>query len=200
MLVKNIRYAFTLQYLGGNYSGYQIQKNRRSIQEEVEKAITTVLRERVRIHTAGRTDQGVHAIALVIHFETSHEHLNLHEFIYSVNAILSKDISLIYGSRVPNSFHARFSCISREYIYKIINMPYRPSIDQNAYWVWGELDIESVKKAIFWLIGEKDFTSFAKTNFLKFGQKTIRKIEKINVIQKGAAFFFIIKARAFCTI
>ena len=192
-----MKYAFTLQYSGENYSGYQIQKNENSIQVEVEKAIGIVLREKVRIHSAGRTDQGVHAIGLVFHCETRHGGLDLHRFINCVNGILPKDISIIHGSAVPDSFHARFSCIAREYIYKIIAMPYRPSIEKNAYWVRKELNVGSIKQAAKRLIGKKDFTSFTKTKSLKPDRSAVRRIDKIEIIQRGSLFFFYYKASGF---
>ena len=192
-----MKYALTLQYSGENYSGYQSQKNENSIQTEVEKAIGVILREEVRIHSAGRTDQGVHAVGLVVHFETQHNNLDLHGFIYSVNAILPGDISIIHGAVVPSSFHARFSCIAREYVYKVIVMPYRPSIEKNAYWIREELDIASIRQAASRLIGEKDFTSFTKTNSLRSGKSAIRRIDRIELIQKGSLFFFYYKGSGF---
>ena len=196
--------ALTVQYLGDSYAGYQRQKGLPNIQEEIEKGLYTILREKTPIHAAGRTDTGVHALGQVIHFKLSQKSNNqfksLENLIYSLNSVLPKDISVIYGSHVSHDFHARFSCISREYVYCVANHPFRPAAHPYFYWVRQPLDIKAIKETIPCLLGEKDFAAFTRANHQSTRGSTVRRIDQIKIVQQGLLFFFIIAAQAFFTI
>ena len=193
--------ALTLQYLGGNYVGYQKQKNLPSIQEEVENALYTILGEQICIHAAGRTDTGVHAIGQVIHFLLTPKHIhkitNHKQFIYSLNSVLPKDISITHMAKVPMKFHARFSCIAREYVYRISNHTFKPAAYQNYYWTHKPIDIQAIKQATPYLLGEHDFAAFTKAYYKTIGQNTTRRMDEIRVEKKNFLVFFYYRGSGF---
>ncbi|RME91705.1 MAG: tRNA pseudouridine(38-40) synthase TruA [Candidatus Hydrogenedentota bacterium] len=184
------RYAFTIQYDGSDYHGMQLQNDFVTIQGEIEKALFTILRQNIRIHYAGRTDTGVHAIGQVIHFDIDRE-LELRRFLYSMNSVLPFTISFVHGQEVSPDFHARFSCLAREYIYRISNTPYRTAFSyKRSVWIRFPLNIEAMQEAASYLIGEHDFASFTKEIYVKKGEKTIRRLDAIHITKKGAELYF----------
>ncbi|MCB1145604.1 MAG: tRNA pseudouridine(38-40) synthase TruA [Leptospiraceae bacterium] len=187
----SIRIAFTVQYVGTDFFGFQLQKSERTVQAELEKALALVLRERVRIYCSGRTDTGVHALAQVVHLETTNHDIELHRLIYSLNAVMPNDVSIIHGQFVEADFHARFSCLGREYIYKIVNAPYRMADEfGSSYWVRQKLDIEAMRKAVEPLIGEFDFAAFTPSIHVRANEITIRRIDDIKILQIGTHVYF----------
>ncbi len=195
-----MKIACTLQYWGDNYHGSQRQKNAITIQEVLEEKIAIVFREKVRVHFAGRTDQGVHAIAQVIHFSTSQEYSfeELHQKIYGVNALLPRDISLTHFSVVPSSFHARFSCLSREYIYLVLHSPYRMALyERRALWIRHPLSIEKILPYIELFLGEKDFSAFTPKIYQRKKEPTKRYLEKIKILSSPPFIVFYYKASGF---
>lgn len=112
------RVALVIQYLGTNFHGWQRQPNRRTVQEEIEKAIASVVGHPVTLHGAGRTDTGVHAAAQVAHFEYTGP-IPAHKWAKILNTKLPEDISIGASARVPPTWHARFSALWRRYRYTI---------------------------------------------------------------------------------
>ena len=167
------KYALLLEYNGKNYSGFQYQKNAPSVQAELEKTFHTLLYENVRLHPAGRTDAGVHAIGQVLSFSIEKELIctknsnqkssDLNDFVYRLNALLPKDIGVRALQKVDDSFHARYSCIARRYEYLIWNSNFRSVkwYDQ-ALWVRQKLDLERLNLELKTIIGFHNFESFAK--------------------------------------
>ncbi len=185
-----MKIAFTVQYDGSSYVGFQRQKSGPTPQAELERAFSTILRQPVRIYAAGRTDSGVHAAGQVIHMKIAGEIPSLHKLIYGANSLLPPDISVIHGSLVPDSFHARFSCLGREYFYRIINTPYRLALlERHSYWVRFPLNIEAMRIAARQLIGEHDFAAFTPAVYRKQGEKTIRRIDNIRILQRPPEVF-----------
>ena len=114
------RYFIELSYRGTNYHGWQIQPNGNSIQSELEKALSTLLKEDISTTGAGRTDAGVHASFYVAHFDSEHDRINQKsKFIYHLNSVLPTDISVRDIVPVKAEAHARFSALSRSYNYVI---------------------------------------------------------------------------------
>jgi Pseudouridylate synthase len=113
-----MRYFINLSFNGAPFSGWQIQKNAISVQGELQNAISTLLKEPITITGAGRTDSGVNAINYIAHFDTKNA-LKAELFVYKINAILPKEISVNSISEVSEEMHARFSAISRTYKYYI---------------------------------------------------------------------------------
>ncbi|MDH4261778.1 MAG: tRNA pseudouridine(38-40) synthase TruA [Spirochaetia bacterium] len=117
--------------------------------------------------------------------------MHIDRMIYNLNCILPKDISIIYGNIVPDDFHARFSCQSREYIYGIITSKYRMAMYQNNHlWIRYPVDLDSMRQAAEYLIGEHDFASFTKNIYKVTNEITIRRVDKIYIIPKDSFLYF----------
>ena len=163
------RYLLVLEYIGTEYMGSQKQPEKMpntnktvvTIQDEVEKAISTLTKTKTKTIFSGRTDAGVHAKGQTAHFETELE-LNPSKFINSLNGILPNTISVKELRKVPKTFHAQKSAKARHYRYVIANRPQRSAWDVNCLLVRYPLDIERMNNALSYLIGEHDFTSFKK--------------------------------------
>jgi len=196
-----MKYAFTVQYDGSKFNGFQIQPDVPTIQGELEKAIHIKTRKHYRIHMAGRTDTGVHALGQVIHLELDNniEKFNsIDSFIYSLNCILPSEISIIHGSEVPDDFHARFSCTGREYLYKIVNNQFRMALyEKKSLWIRSQLDIPKIQEAANLLKGEHDFAAFTKTIYSKNNEPTIRRIDDIQIIDDKPFVSFYYKGSGF---
>lgn len=194
-----MRIAFSIQYNGAEYCGFQRQKSSPSIQFCLEKVFSKILKYSIFLFCAGRTDSGVHALAQVIHIDIledcnfavaykkssfSDEYLN--NFIYSCNALLPFDISIMHGQLVSDLFHARFSCFKREYSYTIINSPFKTIRSRkSALWIRKKLNIEWIKESIPLFIGEKDFASLTRNKYVQTGVSTIRRIHNIDIQING---------------
>lgn len=163
------RYLIVLEYIGTNYQGSQrqprIMQNTAklviTIQDELEKAISTLTKTKTKTIFSGRTDAGVHAKGQAAHFDTELE-LMPSKFINSLNGILPRDISVKELTKVPEQFHAQKSAKARYYRYTIVNRQQRSAWDSNCLLVRFPLDIERMNKALEYLKGEHDFTSFKK--------------------------------------
>lgn len=155
-------YLLSIQYDGTNYNGWQYQSNARTIQEEIEKSIEKILRKKIKIIGAGRTDTGVHALDQKANFKTE-EQLNLFQFKYSLNSILPNDISIKDISLVSEEFHARFDAKKRTYIY-LISDKKSPFYFNYSYFYPVNLDIDYLNNISKTIIGEKDFSAFCKKN------------------------------------
>lgn len=189
--------AMTIEYDGAAYAGFQLQKQQNSVQAQLEKALATLLRQRVRVYCAGRTDTGVNALGQVIHFAAEYRQ-TVEELVYSLNGLLPKDIAIRHAAPVPEDFHARFSCLGREYLYVICNAPYRPgNLGFKSLWVRGELHWAPVRAAIPHLLGERDFASFTRLALVKSGERTIRRIDGIDVIESRPYVFLWVRGSGF---
>ena len=113
-----LRLRIDLAYDGTNFSGWAVQPDRRTVQEEVEKALTTATQSKIETIVAGRTDAGVHATGQVIHVDVP-DTLNLDDLSYKLNRMLDTDVRVMGVSIAPPAFHARFSALSRQYVYLI---------------------------------------------------------------------------------
>lgn len=189
------RYALLVQYDGTDFNGLQIQDGGRTIQHELEKAIKILTKEDVRVTASGRTDSGVHALGQVVHFDSNTD-MPLRKICISLNGILPGDVSVKNCYIVPMDFHARFSAVSREYLYLIYNYPLRtPFMKYRAMWINHDFDHEYFSKAVAYIIGEHDFASFCKKISADAG--TVRKIESINVSRENELIRITFRANAF---
>lgn len=155
------RYFIEVTYKGTNYSGFQVQENAKTIQEEVESAFKTIHRNSVELTGSSRTDAGVHALQNFFHFD--YEGLINPQFIYKMNALLSQDIAVKSLSPMPSAAHSRFDATSREYIYNIHRFkdPFRQT---TSFYFPYKLDIELINKASELLKLQTNFFAFSKTN------------------------------------
>ena len=156
------RFKLVCQYDGSNFYGWQLQKDKRTVQGELEEAIKKLNKgELVHVIGSGRTDAGVHAFGQVAHFDmnTKLDHNNLRK---AINGNLNEDCYVNLVELVNDGFHARFSAIRREYIYSCRQI--RNLLDRNRVWCTGKLNILKLNNAAKILIGEHDFLSFSKKN------------------------------------
>jgi tRNA pseudouridine38-40 synthase len=155
------RYFLEVFYKGSNYSGFQVQQNANSIQEEIEKAFRLLQRADVQMTGSSRTDTGVHALQNYFHFDFTG---NLHEqFIYKMNAILPPDIGVRHCIPVRADAHSRFDAISREYHYYIYQSK-DPFLKDRAYYFPYRLDVEKLSASADIIKEYTDFSSFSKRN------------------------------------
>jgi tRNA pseudouridine38-40 synthase len=152
------RYKLTLEYAGTRYSGWQVQKNARTVQGELERALAKASGGPVDTYGSGRTDAGVHAIGQVSHADFARE-LPAATIVARANDALPHDINLLSAERVPARFHARHSAVARSYLYQIST---RRSAFAKPYvwWVREALDLQLMQEAAAPLLGLGDFRSF----------------------------------------
>lgn len=157
--LQQLRYFLELAYNGKNYFGYQIQPNQISVQEVIEDRLSKILRKEISIVGAGRTDSGVHAKKMFIHFDYEDE-LSV-DLIKKLNSFLPKDIAAYRLFLMDDEAHARFDATSRSYNYFI--SPFKDPFAFDSAWIFNrELNIEKMNEAAKLLIKQGDFGSFAK--------------------------------------
>lgn len=161
---KQHRYAVTIQYLGTNFSGSQVQPGQITIQSEIERSIHILTGENNKTVFSGRTDAGVHALNQVLHFDTDSE-IDNYRFVHSLNAILPPEIAVKGMIKVDKNFHSQKSARYRWYRY-IINNSRRKSILLNNISLQfpHELDIEQMQSGLSSILGTHDFSAFKSSN------------------------------------
>lgn len=190
-----MKIAAGVEYDGTTYCGWQRLSHAPSVQETVEKALSSIANQPIEIMCAGRTDSGVHAVGQVIHFETEVERA-MNGWLRGTNSNLPDDISLRWVKVVSNDFHARFSAYERRYRYVILNRKARPAL-QNKYvtWIFDQLDAKAMHQAAQSLIGEKDFSSFRAAGCQ--ARHAMREIRFIRVTRQDEFIYIDIAANAF---
>lgn len=189
-----MRYFIHLAYNGKNYCGWQIQPNAPSVQETIEKSLSTLLRQKTEIVGAGRTDTGVHASGMVAHFDSEQPIADLTELTERLNRILPRDIAIHSIRQVADDLHARFSACTRTYQYFITPLKdvYRGEM---LFKYHGTLDFNRMNEAAATLFEYEDFTSFSK---LHTDVKTNNcRIEHARWEQEKDTWVFTIKADRF---
>lgn len=171
-----MRYKVVIKYDGTNYYGFQKQKDKITIQSELEKVLSKIFNESINITGCSRTDKKVHANYFVFHFDSDKEK-NTSKLMISMNKLLPEDI-YVKGVNVANNlFHARYSVVSKKYMY-VINMKEFDPVTRNIILQYGKkIDINLLKEASKYLIGKHDFKSFTSDNEK---ESTIRTINYIN--------------------
>ena len=169
------RLRLDLSYDGTNFSGWGIQPDRRTVQQTVEEAISTVTQLKAETIVAGRTDAGVHATGQVIHVDIP-ESIELDDLAYKLNRILDEDIRINQITIAPPAFHARFSALRRYYEYRILdeNKVIPPLARFNTEPWYRPLDLDLMNKASALLLGTHDYAAFCK---FREGATTIRTLE-----------------------
>ena len=169
------RLRIDLSYDGTNFSGWGRQPDRRTVQQTVEEAISTVAQHKAETIVAGRTDAGVHATGQVIHVDLP-ESLELTDLAYKLNRILDEDIRINNIAIVPAAFHARFSALRRYYEYRILdeNKVIPPLARFNTESWYRPLDVDVMNNASALLLGTHNYAAFCK---FREGATTIRTLE-----------------------
>ena len=191
------RYQILIEYVGTNYSGWQIQKKGKTIQGKIQKVIAKILKEKVNIIGSGRTDSGVHALEQSAHFDTNTKIKDSYKFLKSVNHFLLRNgISIIDLKKRQLTFHARYSAKARIYKYVILNRKSGSVLKNKRCWhIIKKLDLEMMKKGAKKLIGTKDFSTFRSSSCS--AKTPVRTIKSIKFLTKQDIIEIEIKAQSF---
>jgi len=175
------RYQILIEYVGTNFIGWQIQSKGQSVQKLIQNKISKLLKEKINLVGAGRTDSGVHAIEQSAHFDCKKRIENLSKFLQSINYFLNIKLISITDIKKKNlNFHARFSAKQRIYTYIIFNRISRPSIEKNRGWhIRKKLDLELMKKSAKKLLGTNDFSTFRSSSCN--AKSPIRTIKSVKI-------------------
>jgi len=157
-----LRYFLELSYNGSVYHGWQNQPKDISVQEVIEKSLSTLLNETVSIVGAGRTDTGVHALKMFAHFD-SDATFEINDLVFKLNSFLPNDIAIYQIFKVKDDAHARFNALSRTYLYRIA-LKKNAFTFNDTFYIRQELAIEKMKAASEILFAYKDFQCFSKSN------------------------------------
>lgn len=157
-----MRYFIQFSYFGKAYHGWQNQPNAITVQEVLEKALSTLLRDTISLVGAGRTDAGVHANAMCAHFDVD-TYINENHLVLRLNSFLPDDIAIAKISRVNDEAHARFDALERTYEYWLVQQK-NPFYMNGAFEYLRPLDVEAMNKAAQILMEHTDFKCFSKSN------------------------------------
>jgi len=187
--------ALGISYNGLAYQGWQSQAGGQTVQDKLEKALSTFAAQRVSTLCSGRTDAGVHGLMQVIHFDTPLNRPNS-SWVRGSNALLPRDMAVQWAQVMPAEFHCRASALSRRYAYILLDSPVRPSIDTGRVgWVYKPLDLERMRQAAQHLLGEHDFTSFRASACQALSP--VKNLMRIDISRRGAYWRFDFEANAF---
>lgn len=175
-----MRYFMTMSYDGNDFKGFQKQPNERTVQGELESVLTKINGDKeVSVKASGRTDAGVHAINQKAHFDMDQE-MDCDKLLKSVNSMLDSDIYVKNIETVSDNFHARFSAIGKEYIYKINMGEYDPLERKYVYQHDGKLDVVEMQRAMKYLEGTHSFKAFTKADDER--EDYVRTLSQTNII------------------
>lgn len=179
-----MRYLIDFSYDGTNFSGYQNQPKLRTVQNELEKAISHINKKNNTIvYASGRTDAGVHALHQMAHFDIDTK-ITIDKLKRGLNSNLPEDIHINSVKRVEDEFNARFHATKKRYVYKINIGEYNPIMRKYIYQYNKPLDIKSMKKAIKLFKGTHDFTSFVSSEDKR--EDKVRTIYKVSIKEKDS--------------
>ncbi|NDE34434.1 MAG: tRNA pseudouridine(38-40) synthase TruA [Gammaproteobacteria bacterium] len=190
-----MRIALVVEYDGTDFAGWQWQLAQRTVQNELEAALSRVANHPVRVVCSGRTDAGVHALAQVVHFDTEASR-KTHAFMMGTNAWLPADVRVTKALEVGTDFHARTSAIARHYRYEILNRSMASALGPRQQTLCPKpLDAEAMQAAANCLIGEHDFSSFRAQGCQS--KSPIRFLHFIRVRREGERVLIDVGANAF---
>lgn len=189
------RWAMGVEYIGTAYGGWQAQTSVRSVQTEVEAALSKIANHPLRVVCAGRTDAGVHAYQQVVHFDCEAER-SAYAWILGANSLMPKDVSLRWAQPVSSDFSARYSAAARHYRYVIHNHSARSALLHQRAAFWPQLlDAAAMQRAAQAFIGEHDFTAFRSSRCQS--KTSVRFMRSINLFRAGDFVVMDICANAF---
>lgn len=184
-----MRYKLLIAYDGTRFHGWQVQPNGISIQEEIQKALSLITREEVKLVGSGRTDAGVHALEQVAHFSVE-QHLNLYRVHGSLNGLLPRDIRIMKLETVDESFHAQYSALGKVYRYHLYTDPVLSPFRKGYVWhLPFALDLGKMMLATKAMLGTHDFTSFAnEAHSGVAAHDPVRTLQRIDLLQEPGGF------------
>lgn len=190
------RFRITLEYDGTDLIGWQENRQGPSVQSVLRDAIYAFCGVRPDVVAAGRTDAGVHAIAMVAHFDLPGDY-TANTVMRAVNFYLvGRPVAILSCDIVPDDFNARFDCVARHYKYIVLNRSAAPVLNKNrVWWVPRALDVTAVRNAATRLVGHHDFTSFRATQCQ--AKSPIKTLDVCNITADGDNIIFEFSARSF---
>lgn len=176
------RILLRVAYDGTNYHGWQVQPNAKTIEGELNRILTQLTGEEIQVTGASRTDAGVHALGNVAVFDTL-SRIPAEKFSYALNQRLPEDIVVQSSVQVDDDFHPRYCNCQKTYEYDILNRTFPlPAYRNTAYFLYGDLDLEAMRKACQAFLGEHDFASFCAAGAQV--QTTVRTIYSLEVLEQ----------------
>lgn len=190
------RYKVILEYDGTDLIGWQENRQGPSVQSLVKDALEKFCGMRTDVVAAGRTDSGVHAVAMAAHFDIDGEY-DANTVMRALNFYLkNKPVVITDCEIVADDFSARFDCVARHYKYVVLNRSAVPVLQKNrVYWVPRKLDVDAMRAAAEKMIGNHDFTSFRAAECQ--AKSPIKTLDKIEITQNGDEIVFEFSARSF---
>ena len=190
------RYALGVEYDGSRFCGWQSQLSGGSVQDAVEAALAKIAdTSMIRVHCAGRTDSGVHALEQVIHFDTDVVRPDA-AWVRGVNAHLPDAVAVRWAAVVPDDFHARFSAQARCYRYALLNRCSRPGLlNARVGWYHRPLNVEAMATAATQLLGKHDFSSFRAAECQ--AKSPVKTLHVLDVRRQGDLILFDVEADGF---
>ena len=190
------RWRLTVEYDGGPFMGWQRQDHGPSVQQTLEDAIERMTGERAAFTAAGRTDAGVHALAMPVHVDVT-KALTAHRLREGLNALVRpQPVSVLEAEEVANDWHARFSCTGRRYLYRILNRRAPPALDRGRAWhIAVPLDADAMQAGAAMLIGRHDFTTFRSAQCQS--DSPVKTLDQLDVRREGDEILVEAAARSF---
>lgn len=190
------RFRLTVEFDGRPFMGWQRQRHGPSVQQAIEEAVRDITGEEATLHAAGRTDAGVHALAMTAHVDIERP-ITAFRFSEGVNARLRpQPVAILAAEEASDDFHARFSCIGRRYVYRIVNRRAPLALEAGRAWkVAVPLDAAAMHEAAQLLVGLHDFTTFRSAHCQS--ESPVKTLDRLDVRREGDAILFDVAARSF---
>jgi tRNA pseudouridine38-40 synthase len=190
------RFALTIEYDGRPFMGWQYQDHGPSVQQAIEDALHGITGEDALVHAAGRTDAGVHALGMRAHTEIEKD-IAPFRLMEALNAHLRNvPVAILACETVADDWHARFSCIARHYVYRIVNRRAPLTFDKGLKWrVPAELDAAAMHEAAQILVGLHDFTTFRSAHCQS--ASALKTLDRLDVVREGDEISVYASARSF---
>ena len=190
------RWKLTIEYDGGPFMGWQRQDHGPSVQQTLEEALHSMTGEETAVHAAGRTDAGVHALAMSAHVDVM-KSLTPHRLREGLNALVRPHpVSVVEVEPVADDWHARFSCTGRRYLYRILNRRAPTALDAGRVWhIALPLDAEAMREGATHLIGRHDFTTFRSAQCQS--DSPVKTLDRLDVKRAGEEIHVEAAARSF---
>jgi tRNA pseudouridine38-40 synthase len=190
------RWRFTIEYDGEPFMGWQRQEHGPSVQQALEEALQRMIGGSAQFFAAGRTDAGVHALAMSAHVDIARE-LTPHRLREGLNALVRPHpISVLDVQPIADDWHARFSCVGRRYLYRILSRRAPPALNSGRVWhIPVPLDLEAMRAGAAHLVGRHDFTTFRSAHCQS--ESPVKTLDQLDVAQTGEEIRVTAAARSF---
>ncbi|WP_324750310.1 tRNA pseudouridine(38-40) synthase TruA [Sphingomonas sp. LY54] len=190
------RFRLTVEFDGRPFMGWQRQAHGPSVQQAIEEAVARMTGEQAVLHAAGRTDAGVHALAMTAHVDIAKE-VTPFRLSEGLNALLApQPVAILEAEAAADDFHSRFSCIGRRYVYRIVNRRAPLTFEAGRAWrVAAALDAAAMHEAAQLLVGRHDFTTFRSAHCQS--ESPLKTLDRLDVVREGDRIDFHVAARSF---